>query len=153
MIRLRTGCARRALHANPLHPIAEILPLNRGVILSYERQEQAVVADLARVWPQLVEFPPAITDQVKIDAGYAVYLDRQAADVASYRRDESLALPDDIDYAAMQGLSMEVRQKLTSIRPRTIGQAQRIDGMTPAALTLLLAMMRKTSRRQADLAG
>jgi tRNA uridine 5-carboxymethylaminomethyl modification enzyme len=109
------------------------------------------VADLARVWPKLADFPRTITDQVKIDAGYAVYLDRQTADVASYRRDESLELPDDLDYAAMPGLSMEVCQKLASIRPRTIGQAGRIDGVTPAALTLLVTRIRRkgSGRRSA----
>jgi tRNA uridine 5-carboxymethylaminomethyl modification enzyme len=111
------------------------------------------VADLARVWPQLGEFPRAITEQVKIDAGYAVYLDRQAADVASYRRDESLELPGDLDYAAMPGLSMEVRQKLSSIRPRTIGQAGRIDGVTPAALTLLVTRVRRKGKAPRRAAG
>ena len=73
----------------------------------------------------------------------AVYLDRQAADVAAYRRDEALELPETLDYGQMTALSMEVRQKLESIRPRTIGQAGRIDGMTPAALTLLAAHIRR----------
>ena len=67
----------------------------------------------------------------------------QAADVAAYRRDESLELPETLDYAGVPGLSNEIRQKLESIRPRTIGQAGRIDGMTPAALTLLVAHIRR----------
>ena len=75
-----------------------------------------------------------------------MYLDRQAADVAAYRRDEGVELPESLDYAAMTALSMEVRQKLESIRPRTIGQAGRIDGMTPAALTLLVAHVRRGGR-------
>jgi tRNA uridine 5-carboxymethylaminomethyl modification enzyme len=108
------------------------------------------IDDLTRVWPQLSQFPRAITDQVKVHASYAVYLDRQAADVASYRRDEALGLPEDIDYAAMPSLSVEVRQKLGSIRPRTVGQAGRIDGVTPAALTLLVThVRRKGSNRRA----
>ena len=67
-------------------------------------------------------------------------------DVAAYRRDESFALPDELDYAAVTGLSNEARQKLAAARPRTIGQAGRLDGMTPAALTLLAAHVRKKGR-------
>jgi tRNA uridine 5-carboxymethylaminomethyl modification enzyme len=101
------------------------------------------LAELRRVWPELENLDPKIADQLEIDAKYAVYLDRQAADVAAYRRDESLELPETLDYAAVPGLSHEVRQKLESIRPRTIGQAGRIDGITPAALTLLAARVRR----------
>jgi tRNA uridine 5-carboxymethylaminomethyl modification enzyme len=101
------------------------------------------IADLARIWPQLGEFAPKIAEQLEIDAKYDVYLGRQAADIASFRRDEALELPDDIDYASLKGLSNEARQKLDALRPRTIGQAGRIDGVTPAALTLLLAHIRR----------
>ena len=78
---------------------------------------------------------------------HEVYLSRQAADVESYRRDESLVLADDIDYATLPGLSNEVRHKLQAHRPRTIGHASRIDGITPAALTLLVAHMRRQDRK------
>ena len=104
-------------------------------------------ADVARIWPQLQEIAPQIAEQLEIDAKYAVYLDRQAVDVAAYRRDESLELPDALDYGQMPGLSMEMRQKLQSVRPRTLGQAGRIDGVTPAALTLLAAHIRRDKRR------
>ena len=90
-----------------------------------------------------------IAEQIEIDAKYDVYLSRQAADVESYRRDESLVLADDIDYAALPGLSNEVRHKLQTHRPRTIGQAGRIDGITPAALMLLAAHMRRQQRKPA----
>jgi len=103
-------------------------------------------ADVARVWPELSRFSPTITEQLEIDAKYAVYLDRQNADIASYRKDESLRLPDDLDYAALPGLSNEVRQKLQAHRPRSIGQASQIDGVTPAALTLLVAYIRRKGR-------
>jgi tRNA uridine 5-carboxymethylaminomethyl modification enzyme len=105
-------------------------------------------AEVARIWPQMGEIAPSIAEQLEIDAKYAVYLDRQAADVAAFRRDEGLALSNDLDYAQLPGLSIEMRQKLQSIRPRTIGQAGRIDGVTPAALTLLAAHIRrgKTAR-------
>jgi tRNA uridine 5-carboxymethylaminomethyl modification enzyme len=104
------------------------------------------ITDLARVWPELGAIGLAIAQQLETDAKYDVYLSRQAADVASYRRDESIVLPVDIDYTAIQGLSNEARQKLESIRPRTIGHASRIDGVTPAALTLLVAHLRRRSR-------
>jgi tRNA uridine 5-carboxymethylaminomethyl modification enzyme len=100
-------------------------------------------ADVARMWPQLREIAPSIAEQLEIDAKYAVYLDRQAADVAAFRRDEGLELSNALDYTQLSGLSMEMRQKLQSIRPRTIGQAGRIDGVTPAALTLLAAHIRR----------
>ena len=101
------------------------------------------VGDLARVWPRFGELAPKIAEQIEIDAKYAVYLSRQAADVAAYRRDESFALPDDLDYAALPGLSNEVRHKLMTQKPRTIGHAGRIDGITPAALTLLVAHIKR----------
>jgi tRNA uridine 5-carboxymethylaminomethyl modification enzyme len=106
------------------------------------------VADLARIWPRFGELEPKIAQQLEIDAKYAVYLTRQAADVESYRRDESLVLPDDVDYAALPGLSNEARHKLDARRPRTVGQAGRIDGITPAALTLLAAHVRRQGRKR-----
>jgi tRNA uridine 5-carboxymethylaminomethyl modification enzyme len=101
------------------------------------------IPDLTRIWPRLGDFAPRIIEQVATDAKYDVYLSRQAADVAAYRRDESFALPDDLDYDALSGLSNEARQKLAAHRPRTIGQAARIDGITPAALTLVAAHLRR----------
>jgi tRNA uridine 5-carboxymethylaminomethyl modification enzyme len=109
--------------------------------------------DLARIWPSFGELAPNIAEQVEIDAKYAVYLSRQAADVASYRRDENIALPEDLDYAGLQGLSHEAQQKLESIRPRTIGHASRIDGITPAALTLLVAHLRRRGRAPKSAGG
>lgn len=105
------------------------------------------VADLARIWPEFAKVPTKIAEQLEIDAKYDVYLSRQAADVESYRRDDGLALDDDLDYAALPGLSNEARHKLQTHRPRTIGQAGRIDGMTPAALALLVAHVRRQNRK------
>jgi tRNA uridine 5-carboxymethylaminomethyl modification enzyme len=105
------------------------------------------IADLAKVWPRFGEINAKIAEQIEIDAKYDVYLSRQAADVASYRRDESFALPDDFDYAGLPGLSNEAKQKLQTHRPRTIGHASRIDGMTPAALTLLVAHVKRGRKR------
>jgi len=109
-------------------------------LLSYP---SIAVADLARIWPRFGELEPKIAEQVEIDAKYNVYLTRQEADIAAYRRDENFALPNDLDYAALPGLSNEVRQKLIAQRPRTIGHAGKIDGITPAALTLLVAHVRR----------
>jgi tRNA uridine 5-carboxymethylaminomethyl modification enzyme len=106
------------------------------------------VADIARIWPRFGELDPKIVEQLEIDAKYAVYLDRQAADVESYRRDEALVLGDDIDYDTLPGLSNEVRHKLQTHKPRTIGHASRLDGITPAALTLLAACVHRERRKR-----
>ncbi|HEX6859446.1 MAG TPA: tRNA uridine-5-carboxymethylaminomethyl(34) synthesis enzyme MnmG [Caulobacteraceae bacterium] len=99
--------------------------------------------DLARIWPQIVEWSPPVREQIEIDAAYHGYLDRQAADVEAFRRDENLTLPADLDYGAVGGLSNEVREKLKAVRPLTLGQAARIEGVTPGALTALLAHVRR----------
>jgi tRNA uridine 5-carboxymethylaminomethyl modification enzyme len=98
---------------------------------------------LAAIWPELAAIDPRIAGRIETDAHYAVYLARQEADIAAFRRDENLALPEAIDYGAIAGLSAELQGKLAYLRPRTIGQAQRIDGMTPSALTLLAARARR----------
>ena len=92
---------------------------------------------------------PSIADQLEIDAKYDVYLKRQTADIAAFRRDEGLVLTD-IDYADVPGLSNEAAPKLQAARPRTVGQAGRIDGMTPAALGMLAAYLRREARRKSD---
>jgi tRNA uridine 5-carboxymethylaminomethyl modification enzyme len=115
-------------------------------LLSYPN---ITVSDLAKIWPRFAALAPKLAEQIEIDAKYDVYLSRQAADVAAYRRDESFELPDEIDYAVLPGLSNEVKQKLQAHRPRTIGQAGRIDGVTPAALTLLVAHVRRAKKSAA----
>jgi tRNA uridine 5-carboxymethylaminomethyl modification enzyme len=112
-------------------------------LLAYPAIELAAVA---KIWPRLSDLAPPIAQQLEIEAKYDVYLQRQADDVESYRRDESFELPHEFDYATLPGLSNEVRQKLTALRPRTIGQAGRIDGITPAALALLVAHARRRKR-------
>ncbi len=99
--------------------------------------------DLAQHWPEIAAWPAFAREQVEIDATYFGYLDRQAADVAAFRRDEDLRLPADLDYAAMGGLSHEAKEKLAAVRPQTLGQASRIEGVTPGALTALLAHVRR----------
>jgi tRNA uridine 5-carboxymethylaminomethyl modification enzyme len=105
---------------------------------------------LAAIWPDIASFAPDVVEQLEIDAQYAGYLGRQEADIIAFRRDEGLTLPGDLDYAAIHGLSTEVRQKLTAIRPATLGQAARIDGLTPAALTIVLAHVRSAAVRRAS---
>ncbi len=99
--------------------------------------------DLARLWPQIGSWRADVREQVEIDASYAGYLDRQAADAVAFRRDEDLRLPSELDYGAIGGLSNEVREKLAAVRPLTLGQAARIEGVTPGALTALLAHVRR----------
>jgi tRNA uridine 5-carboxymethylaminomethyl modification enzyme len=101
------------------------------------------LARLASIWPELLAIDSETAARVETDARYAVYLDRQSADIDSYRRDEQLALPSTLDYGEIGGLSAELCAKLSVLRPRTLGQAQRIEGVTPAALTLLAARARR----------
>lgn len=98
---------------------------------------------LVAIWPEVRSISARIAEQIRTDAQYAVYLKRQQADVDAMRRDEALALPADLDYSAIAGLSTEVRQKLSDVRPANLGQAGRIDGITPAALTRLLSYVKR----------
>jgi tRNA uridine 5-carboxymethylaminomethyl modification enzyme len=105
--------------------------------------------DLKRLWPGIADLHPALVEQAGIDAQYAVYLDRQRADIEAVQRDESRAIPEWVDYSALPGLSNEVRQKFMAAQPQTIAQAQAIDGVTPASVTLLLSVIRRGSLRRA----
>jgi tRNA uridine 5-carboxymethylaminomethyl modification enzyme len=102
---------------------------------------------LAALWPEIRGIPPKIAGQIEIEAGYAGYLERQEADIHAFRRDEALAIPEDLDFDAISGLSTEVRDKLRQARPATLGQAARISGITPAALTVLLGHVRRRDQR------
>ncbi|MBR1210335.1 tRNA uridine-5-carboxymethylaminomethyl(34) synthesis enzyme MnmG [Bradyrhizobium sp. JYMT SZCCT0180] len=102
---------------------------------------------LQGIWPDLSAIDPAIAVHLEIDAKYDVYLKRQTADVDAFRRDEGLVLTD-IDYSDVPGLSNEARSKLEAARPRTVGQAGRLDGLTPAALGILAAYLRREARRK-----
>ncbi|MFD1333207.1 tRNA uridine-5-carboxymethylaminomethyl(34) synthesis enzyme MnmG, partial [Methylopila musalis] len=107
------------------------------------------VTRLAGIWPELSRFGAATLAQLEIEASYAVYLGRQDADIQRYRAEETAGIPADMDYAALPGLSAELKAKLEAARPRTLGQAGRIEGMTPAALTLVAARARKTAGQAA----
>ena len=95
----------------------------------------------------MADVPEDIQRQLKRDALYAEYVKRQAQDVANLRRDEAHLIPADFDYGALNGLSNELQQKLSAVRPETLGQAGRVEGVTPAALTLILARLRKENRQ------
>ena len=112
-------------------------------LLSYPDIE---LASLNRLWPEIEALDPKITDQLAVDARYAVYLKRQDIDIAAFRKEESITIPLDFAFARIAGLSNELRQKLECDRPASLGQAARLDGMTPAALMLLLAHLKKGSR-------
>lgn len=98
---------------------------------------------LAEIWPEIGALDAAIASQLSIDARYAVYVSRQEMDVAAFRKDEAISIPADFAYDGLPGLSNELRQKLSRTRPASLGQAARLDGMTPAALMLLLAHVKK----------
>ncbi|MGD9801917.1 MAG: tRNA uridine-5-carboxymethylaminomethyl(34) synthesis enzyme MnmG [Hyphomicrobiaceae bacterium] len=104
---------------------------------------------LALVWPELAAIAPATAAQLETDARYASYVERQNEDVAALRRDEATPIPAELDFTALPGLSAEIRQKLMNRRPGTLAEASRMDGMTPAALFLLLAHAKRQSRRSA----
>ncbi len=99
--------------------------------------------DLLAIWPQIGAWPADAREQVEIEAVYLGYLDRQDADVALFRRDEDLLISPDLDYDALGGLSHEAREKLASVRPGTLGQAARIEGVTAGALSALLSHVRR----------
>ncbi|TKT55257.1 tRNA uridine-5-carboxymethylaminomethyl(34) synthesis enzyme MnmG [Rhizobiaceae bacterium LC148] len=98
---------------------------------------------LYTIWPELSRIPGKVSEALEIEASYAVYMERQAADIATVRRDEARVIPQGFDFNGLPGLSNELRQKLTAAAPRNLAQAAKVDGMTPAALALILALLRK----------
>ena len=98
---------------------------------------------LATIWPELAAIPRSVRQRLEADALYAGYVPRQEAEIAALRRDQALTIPADFDYLTVRGLSVEARQKLDRLRPATLGHAARIDGVTPAALGLILGLVRK----------
>jgi tRNA uridine 5-carboxymethylaminomethyl modification enzyme len=112
-------------------------------LMSYPHVDYAM---MECIWPQVAAMAPEVFEQLEIEAKYAVYLDRQDEDIEDFRRNEALLLPHTLDFDAMPGLSNELKLKLKDVRPETMGQAARIEGMTPAALTLLSAYAVRGSR-------
>ena len=105
-------------------------------------------ARLRAIWPEIGSLDAKIVAQIEVDARYAAYVDRQAEDVAVLRRDEAISIPENFGYADLPGLSVELQQKLTRLRPATLAQAAKLDGITPAALMLILAHVKKGGARQ-----
>ncbi len=132
---------------------------NAGIKISSDGQKRdtysllsfadVTFADVVALRDELSAIENDIGEQLKRDALYAQYIKRQARDVESLRRDEAHKIPDEFDYSELVGLSNELRQKLSTVRPSTLGQAGRVEGVTPAALTLILAKVRQRSRKQA----
>ena len=141
-----------ALSTTPDEAIAKGVPMNRDgrrrTAFEMLAFPDMTVDRLRALWPELGRLAPAIAAQLEIDARYDIYLRRQDADIEAYRKDEAIAIPAALDYGAIAGLSTELRQKLESSRPASLAQAARIDGMTPAALMLVLANVKKTPRRR-----
>ena len=98
---------------------------------------------VAAIWPELDNIPPAVYEELEVEAKYSGYLKRQMADIQIFKKDENLRLRDDIDYSAIGGLSREMVFKLTKVRPSTIGEASRIPGVTPAAIMAILAYVNR----------
>lgn len=106
------------------------------------------LADILRIWPEFSEYDGKVLEAMSIDAAYAVYLDRQAIDVGARRKEEHRLIPDDFDYEGLPGLSNELKNKLMASRPASIGQMERIEGMTPAAVALVIAHLRRSNRAE-----
>ena len=102
------------------------------------------IDQLRKIWVDIPQYDKYIDEQVEIDAHYSGYLKRQTHDIEAFKKDESIMIPDDINYESFSGLSKEIKSKLSQIKPKTLGQALRIDGVTPAAAIILLGYIKKS---------
>ena len=119
-----------------------------GVFRSSEEiltQKDVDMTKIREIWPEIKDYGVEIDEQIEINAHYRGYLKKQKADILAFKRDENLSIPDNIDYDQFSGLSNEVKSKFKEIRPKTIGQALRIDGITPAAAYILLSHLKRKS--------
>ncbi|MCQ4633845.1 tRNA uridine-5-carboxymethylaminomethyl(34) synthesis enzyme MnmG [Shinella sp. CPCC 100929] len=144
------GLARAQLHDLKLSPneaASHGLKINQDGVRrnAYELLAYPDIdyARLTAVWSDLGRFSPRVRDAIEIEAAYAVYMNRQETDIAEARREEGRGIPDDFDFSTLPGLSIELRQKLAAAKPSNLAQAARVDGMTPAGLTLLLAYLKR----------
>src|SRR5579872_2877826 len=148
--------ARRLLEsciATPAKLAAAGIPINQDGVRRNAFELAAyptiAIADLARIWPELSGIAPPVLRRLEADAKYSVYLERQDEDAARFRRGEAIEIPPDLDYDRISGLSNELRDKFRAVRPSSVGQASRIEGMTPAALALVAAHARRPPPRKA----
>ena len=111
-------------------------------------QKGVTLDNLRKIWDNIPHFDKIIDEQIEIDAHYSGYLKRQSHDIEAFKKDESISIPDDIDYDRFSGLSNEIKSKLILIKPNTLGQALRIDGVTPAAAIILLAFIKKSRYKE-----
>ncbi len=121
----------------------------RRNVIELLRFETVKWPDICRIWPEFSALDRDVVEQLEADALYAGYLDRQEADIQAFRKDESLRIPEDIDYGSIGSLSSEIRQKLELARPETLGAASRIPGVTPAAVIALLRHLKPGGRKAA----
>ena len=108
-------------------------------------QKDVNMTKIRSIWPEIKDFGLEIDEQIEINSHYKGYLKKQNADILAFKRDENLLIPDNIDYDQFSGLSNEVKAKFKEIRPKTMGQALRIDGITPAAVYILLSHVKRKS--------
>jgi tRNA uridine 5-carboxymethylaminomethyl modification enzyme len=119
-----------------------------GVFRSAEEiltQKSVDMTKIRNIWPEIADYGNDIDEQIEINSHYRGYLKKQKADILAFKRDENLTIPDNIDYDQFSGLSNEVKAKFKEIRPKTMGQALRIDGITPAAVYILLSHVKRKS--------
>ena len=110
-------------------------------------QRNVNMAIIRHIFPSTPKFEPSLDKQVEIDAHYLGYLGRQSLDIKSFQKDESVTIPDGFNYESLSGLSNEIKSKLINIRPKTLGQAIRIDGVTPAAVLIILSCIKRSKIR------
>jgi tRNA uridine 5-carboxymethylaminomethyl modification enzyme len=108
-------------------------------------QKDVNMSKIREIWPEILDLGTDIDEQIEINSHYRGYLKKQKADILAFKRDENLSIPDNIDYDQFSGLSTEVKSKFKKIRPKTMGQALRIDGITPAAVYILLSHVKRKS--------
>ncbi|MGV6492831.1 tRNA uridine-5-carboxymethylaminomethyl(34) synthesis enzyme MnmG [Stenotrophomonas rhizophila] len=153
----RESARLRALWATPGNALGREVEATLGVAVSRETNVLDLIKRPELDYAQLMQVPslgpavadPKVAEQVEIGVKYAGYLDRQREEIERQQRHENTAIASDFDYASVRGLSAEVQQKLERVRPQTIGQAQRIPGMTPAAISLLLVHLERARRIRA----
>ena len=108
-------------------------------------QNSVNMSKIRKIWPEIKYFSREIDEQIEIKAHYKGYLKKQDADILAFKRDENLKIPENLDYEQFSGLSNEVKSKFKEIKPKTLGQALRIDGITPAAVYILLSHVKRKS--------